>query len=238
MTTRSGSWSLNEALENPEGESTSEADRCVLYLKKSLQTGHLLPQQRLGEESIAQKLKMGRAAVRIAFERMVSTGLFVRLHRAGTFVRRLDIGEYRDMTEIRAILEGQAARLAARRATDDELRDLVAHAEDIENRLARLRGKTQRNWGQIQNLEIGFHTRVAHLSRNETLARILASQNLIRCCFVSQRRSGPTPVRTLTHVEVAAAVASRRPVLAEKAMRDHILVSLRNQLRSLLHSDE
>jgi len=53
---------------------SSQADRCAAELIKRIEKGVLRPNHRLGEESIAREIGIGRAPVRVAFERLVSAG--------------------------------------------------------------------------------------------------------------------------------------------------------------------
>ncbi len=209
-----------------------DADRCVEHLKEALRRGELRPGQRLGEESIARALKMGRAPVRIAFERLVCAGLFLRIHRSGTFVRQLSLPEYRDLMEVRALLESHAARLAAGRAEAPVLEELANLATELE--ALEEGGLTPEAWSELQRLEVAFHTRIAQISGNEVLCQTLDQQNVIRLCFV-ERRSPLAPARAeVPHRAVVEAIASRDGERAAQTMRRHILSGLQTLLTRTL----
>jgi DNA-binding GntR family transcriptional regulator len=94
-------------------------------LRADIVHGELRPNQRLVEVELADRLGVSRTPVREALQRLVLEGI-VRRDRAGWVVHEHSPEEIRAIYEVRAALEGYAAFLAARRASEDELRDLDA----------------------------------------------------------------------------------------------------------------
>src|SRR5258706_400235 len=105
---------------NSERESLLH-DHCTNEVLNQIRTGQLRPHQRLSELAMSKKLKVGRAAIRVAFDRLAWAGLLERVPRSGTYVRKLTIKEYFEVMEVRARLEGLAAALACRHLTAAEL---------------------------------------------------------------------------------------------------------------------
>ena len=52
--------------------------------------GRIRPGERLGEESLASRWKVGRSAVREALFRLEQDGILIRKPKVGTFVRKID----------------------------------------------------------------------------------------------------------------------------------------------------
>jgi DNA-binding GntR family transcriptional regulator len=208
---------------------SSQADRCAFLIAEEIRNGTLRPGQKIGEESVAKKLGTGRAPVRIAFERLVSAGVLNRVHRAGTFVRKISLGEYCELSDVRAVLEGLAARLACERSTPADLTRLEKMAIDMDARLPAMGAVATPDWREIVRAETEFHLEIARLSGNRILSRILAVQDLVRFCFqvgMALDLSYATSQEVVPHhLAVVRALASRDPDRAEKTMRDHVLLA-------------
>jgi DNA-binding GntR family transcriptional regulator len=211
----------------------SQADRCSAEIMNQVRNGTLRPSQKLGEESVAKKMKMGRAPVRIAFERLVSAGVLRRVHRAGTFVREVGLEEYCELLDIRTVLEGLAAHLAAERITPSELARLEKMAQEMDEMLPQLAASPSPDWGKIVQMEASFHAEIARLSGNRVLPRILAVQDLVRCCFhmgLSLNMPATQGEHIPQHRAVVRALASGDPDRAERTLRDHILLSKEQEI--------
>ncbi len=214
----------------------SQADRCAAEVIAQVRNGTLRPSQKLGEESVAKKMKMGRAPVRIAFERLVSAGILSRVHRSGTFVRKIGLEEYCQLLDVRAVLEGLASRLACERITPPELARLEEMAKEMDELLPNLAASASPDWGEVVKMEAEFHAEIARLSGNLVLPRILAVQDLVRCCFqMGVRLNMPATHgdHIPQHLEVVRALGSGDPDRAEKTLRDHILLSKEQEVLQL-----
>jgi DNA-binding GntR family transcriptional regulator len=214
----------------------SQADRCAFEITQQIRDGALRPGQKIGEESVAKKLGIGRAPVRIAFERLVSAGVLRRVHRAGTFVRKIGLEEFCELSDVRAVLEGLAARLACERITAPELARLEEKAKAMDHLLPKLMKSPAPDWREIVQLEAEFHAEIARLSGNRLLPRILAIQDLIWWCFqmgVSLRMSETQEKHIPQHREVVRALGSGDPDLAERTLRDHILLAKEEEVLKL-----
>src|SRR5579872_7579774 len=96
-------------------EHSSLHGQVVAELRQSILTGQLKPGERLVEERIADELGVSRNPVREAIRALASEGLVEVAARRGASVAVMSEQEARETIEVRALLEGQNARLAARR---------------------------------------------------------------------------------------------------------------------------
>jgi DNA-binding GntR family transcriptional regulator len=71
----------------------------------------------LHESDLARSLGVSRTPVREALSRLVEEGILTSSHRRGVQVVPTSLDEYVAWLEVREVLEGLAARLAAQRAT-------------------------------------------------------------------------------------------------------------------------
>ena len=81
---------------------------------------------RLDERALAEGLGISRTPVREALLRLESEGVVRAVPRRGVYVIRKTKAEIIEVILASAALEAMAARLAAERATDVEIADLVA----------------------------------------------------------------------------------------------------------------
>ncbi len=75
---------------------------------------------RLFEVSLAETLEISRTPVREALSRLAEEGLLDRLPNGGFVVRRFGYEDVIDSIELRGVMEGTAARLAAERGASPE----------------------------------------------------------------------------------------------------------------------
>ncbi|BDW90227.1 GntR family transcriptional regulator [Thalassospira tepidiphila] len=98
----------------------------VAYQKllAAIQHGELKPGTRIREVEVAERFGISRTPVRDAIRRLESDGLLIHLPRHGAVIRQLDHREVIELYEIREVLEGTAARYAARHASELEIAEL------------------------------------------------------------------------------------------------------------------
>src|SRR5690349_10811115 len=147
--------------------SANLSERAYEQLKAMAITYQLRPGERLAELDLAKRLKVSRTPIREALNRLVTEGFLTFTPNRGFQCRPLDAKEIFDLYEVRRSLEASAARLAVERASDDELDDLGRFLE-------RSRGVPEKTTVmELVRLDEEFHERVAILSRNAELLRIL-----------------------------------------------------------------
>src|SRR5258708_6982150 len=95
-------------------------DECYVRLREAIMREDFLPNERLIEMDLAQSLGAGRAAIRTALARLEQEGLVLRERYRGARVRLISEAEAIEILEVRAALEGLAARYAALNVTAEE----------------------------------------------------------------------------------------------------------------------
>ena len=141
--------------------SSQVKDRILTWIVQ----GDLPPGSRLVETRLAQQLGTSQAPIREALRDLATLGFIETQPYKGSWVRKPTKRELIEAVEVRAELEGLAARLAAVRRTDkcvDELEELLAAmAEAADNGDAH--EQAQKN--------TQFHARIIEATENETLQR-------------------------------------------------------------------
>jgi DNA-binding GntR family transcriptional regulator len=98
-------------------------------LEQDIVTGKFLPGERLDELTLARRFEVSRTPIREALLQLGASGLVEQHPHRGTFVVERTPAAIVEMFEVMAELEGMCGRLAARRATREHLRALVAAHE-------------------------------------------------------------------------------------------------------------
>jgi GntR family transcriptional repressor for pyruvate dehydrogenase complex len=135
----------------------------------------------------------------------------------------------RELMTVRKALEGKAAELAARAATQTDLEDIEMATEGI-RKAATIPGKIQTG--------LEFHHAVARASHNHLLARLVTS--LTDLFVASHRVTLQSKEAQLTavqdHHEICRAIQSRDPDCARRTMETHLDLT-EKQLGSLLQGE-
>jgi len=105
------------------------AERIVDQLRKALEdeivTGRLAPGTRLDEVSLAKRFEVSRTPIREALHQLSTSGLIEIRPRRGAIVTEVTTETLVEMFETMAEMEAICGRLATRRMSDDERRDLL-----------------------------------------------------------------------------------------------------------------
>ncbi len=199
-------------------ERGTEADEGYERLYQAILRGDFQPNERLIELDLAQLYNVGRAAIRTTLARLEQDGLVEREPNRGARVRAISEEEAVETLEARAVLEGLAARYAARNVTDADIADLRAIVGEMEARLAE---------GDLLGISEGntrLHSRLLQIANNKTVARLIERLHAqhIRSQFRLILVPGRPPRSVAEHRAIVEAVASRDPAAAEAAMRSHL----------------
>src|SRR3982750_2208863 len=97
-----------------------------LRLRRAILDGQVLPNERLVEADLTSRFKLGRAAVRTALARLEQDGPVEGEPFRGARARAISLEEAIEILEARAVVEGLAARHAARNATPADVAALRA----------------------------------------------------------------------------------------------------------------
>lgn len=164
---------------------TRISDAVAVELETRILEGSLKPGDRLpAERELATEMGVSRPSLREAIQKLVSKGLLVTRHGDGTVVTdRLEapfVDPWQDMLaghpmlqsdllEFRHMLEGEAARLAAERATDADIERIDAAFGKLDAAYAE---------GKLEiciDCDVAFHQAIAEASHNVLIGHLTAS---------------------------------------------------------------
>lgn len=141
-------------------------------LRRRIQSGALKPGDRLVEDRLAEEFGVSRNPVREAIRMLGADGLVELNARRGVYVAIPDPEKIQELVEIRAVLEGHNARLAARRRNPALLK-AVGRILD-RGKAALAKGKA----AALGPLNDDFHEALALASENESLSEMLGVMRL------------------------------------------------------------
>ena len=110
---------------------SSQLTETIVRIREMILRGKLVPGARVAEAPLAEMLGMSRTPVRQALPLLAQEGLLMEHETRGYVVRAFTAADIVDAIELRAVLEGLAARRVAERGASKALiRDLRACLED------------------------------------------------------------------------------------------------------------
>jgi GntR family transcriptional regulator of vanillate catabolism len=224
---------------NERAEVASQSDRAVVLLRELLLNGSFRSGERLTELGLVPRLKVSRTPVRHALTRLAHEGLLEELPRGGFKVRSFSVDEIWNAIELRGVLEGSAARLAAERlhhgAALDALRTLLVEMD-------RQLPATLTDFVDYIQLNDRFHRTLWTLSNNRMLVATI--EQVVRLPFaapgalvfgeaeeVEARRTAD--LAQAQHRAIVEAIAARQGARAEALAREHALIAWHNLQRAL-----
>lgn len=109
---------------------SKQGQRVLATLRSMIMSGELRPGERVAEIPVAKRLSVSRTPIRIAFSALEQEGLLIKAGARGYMVREITPLQISGAIEVRGVLEGLAARLAAERGLSAETRaELVESLE-------------------------------------------------------------------------------------------------------------
>lgn len=189
-----------------------------------LVSGHLRPGDHLVEPQLAEELGFSRTPLRSALTRLVGDGLLERRSHCGCFVARPTPEEFRQVFEVRAVLEPLAARLMAVSATGDDLRALGQLCEGL------TAARDALDMAAYNLHDFRFHRHIVRECGNRYLSGLGHAGALVLLSFMVPeyfeplpgKLPWPAPEAEDGHLAIYRAIITGNASGAEAAMREHI----------------
>ena len=204
----------------------SRSEHVYRRLRDAIQQGEFKSGHRVMEIEVAEWLKVSRTPVRDAIRRLESEGMLEHEPRNGLVVARLDRQAVMELYVMRETLEGTAARLCARHASDMEIQDLM----DLVERERQIQGDLE----ALPFHNRRFHQAVHRGAHNRYLEKSLAAINdlgLLGSPLMSLPHRAQAALAE--HGQIVEAIQRRDPDAAEEAARSHVRAAQRERLKRL-----
>jgi GntR family transcriptional regulator of vanillate catabolism len=208
----------------------SQTLRALLQMRELLLQGEFRPGERLREIPLAARLCVSRTPLRLVLDRLEQEGLLTARPTGGFVAAEFSVQDIHDGIEIRGVLEGTAARLAAERLSmPDELDGIRSCLVKIDKLLHRWNAGTDSLLKYIP-LNEDFHNRLMGLAKSHMLRRALdravmlpfASPNAFLLAH-AQKKEGEevVTISQMHHRAIVDAIGNRETTRAEALAREH-----------------
>jgi DNA-binding GntR family transcriptional regulator len=180
----------------------------------------IAPGSRVAVDSLVKKLGVSQTPIRQALARLESEGLVQKIHLLGySAAPLLQQKQFEELFSVRILLEPYLAGLAASYINDREIALLEALAGEMTEYRPR---DIRSDYGLFATKDSQFHTKIAAISRHQlaqdTLNRLHIHLHLFRLVF----HPSVTSEAIDEHAAILAALRSKDPDAAERAMRNHL----------------
>ena len=222
----------------------SQVDRAHMEIRSRILHGHFAPSERLSETALSEMLSVSRTPLREAMGRLVEEGLLERGPAGGCRVSSYSMQDIFDSNEIRGMMEGLAARLAAERGVDKKslqtCRRIISRLDDVLADLSAI------DFDAYVHLNAAFHGWIAAAADSAIISR-----EIERVCrlplaspsgFLSGQEDGPEfraslQIAQSQHHAIFDAIESGEGTRAEAMCREHARLARQN-LRQALSLDQ
>lgn len=157
-----------------------QVETVLKYIKEQLYSGQLQPGERLpAERRLAEQLRVGRAHVRAALQKLEFYGIVQTFPQSGTVVAQekmqvlermitdaLQIEQYdfASLVYVRELLEAEAVKLCARNRTEEDLAAIEAALKDCEEKFYT---------DERVSKDFAYHQALARGAHNPVIASLL-----------------------------------------------------------------
>ncbi len=192
-------------------------------MRASILTGAYGPEERLIEEQLAERLGVSRTPIRQALTRLEAEGLVELAPNRGARVRSFSVADVWDIYDLRAVLEGHAARRAAGRLGGDELARLQELAGEMEGLASRFEDHEE-EIRTLVALNQEFHGAIVEATRNKRLRRLISRTVEIPLMFKTFFWYTPHErvISNHYHRKILHALEEGDEDRAEIVMREHV----------------
>lgn len=219
----------------------------VERLREAILAGELRPGVRLVERQLGEWLGISQVSVREALQQLEHEGLVIKKANTATHVTELTMTGFREILEVRLLLEPFVVSQASRKLTAADDRELQKLVDQIDSAIAR------KNQYELSRADFRFHQLTWQLSGNETIAKILNHTCNPYYSFVmilaglpakeGRERFQSEPAllgyfeldletRYQSHQVLLDTIREGDAQQVERAIRDHVLVTWRSLFNS------
>jgi DNA-binding GntR family transcriptional regulator len=187
-------------------------------LREQIFSHELAPGSWLDEQSLAIAFGISRTPMREAIKVLASEGLVTTKMNKGAYVTEVDRRDLEQIFTVLSLLEGQAAKETAIKATEAQLTQL----DNLHHRLEK--AAADRDLEQFFEINVKFHELIQEIAGNKWMNGVI--EDLRKVLKLQRRdslsRSGRLLSSLVEHREILQSILKRDPLAAELAMRKHL----------------
>ncbi len=194
------------------------SEKAYHLIKEKIVTLELPPLSVIDEQDLREDLGLGRTPIREALHRLAAEGLVIIAPRRGMFVADISITDLQKVFEVRIVMEGLCARLAAERATDRQINHMAAVFKELDC-------VPEEDTDKLMFIDQQLHELLYEAAANEFLADSLCRLHTLslRLWYLVLNQLGDLKQSIAEHGEVIDALEARDGVRAERSIQEHII---------------
>lgn len=203
-----------------QGDSQTQRLSDAVYetMLDAIISGKLKPGTSVSEVSLARQLNVSRTPVHDAMRQLAKDGLVKQRANHRAVIAEFTAADIHDLYQMRKLLEGEAARLAASGMDRTTLAGLRASADHL------ARTRNEPNWVELwADFDEEFHSAIAKASGSPRLWQDITRYHLLHRGF---NKLSTTPEglehALVEHTRILDAIEKRDPEEARKAMVEHL----------------
>ncbi|MGQ4273780.1 GntR family transcriptional regulator [Terrihabitans sp. B22-R8] len=210
---------------NGDREGSTRSVSITEDLRCAILAGEFQPGERMLEVSLSERLNVSRTPIRAALHSLAGEGLLDHFPNRGYYVREFSLDEIMQAYEIRATLEGLAAKRAAQIGLSDAERDIIETALREGDDLLSKPELEPSARSAYADINVAFHSAIHQAGQSRMLRDMLrmsqqvapsSHRNVIAFEHPDVRR------RHDDHHRIYEAVLYRDGARAEMLMRNHV----------------
>ena len=185
-------------------------------IKRMVDEGELKPGEKINKKVLAELLGVSQTPINEALSKLAGEKILEQRSREGFFIYQYTYLELSQLFELRASIEGMAARLCVEHMQDDEISQI---SKLFDNFALPLSAKRQRDY---YNADKQFHESLVKCSRNPFLVDIFVSSGY----FSKSNQKGllrPAEDTLPEHTMIINAIKNRDAHLAQELIIIHFL---------------
>ena len=188
-------------------------------LREAIFAHELAPGSWIDEQALAIQYGISRTPMREAIKVLAAEGLITMKMRRGAYVTEVSKSDLNQIFTVLALLEGQACRETAQKATDRQLETLDSIHLKLE------RAAADRDVELFFDINQTFHDKILEICGNPWMTGVVAD---LRKVLKLQRRDSLTKRGRLEsslqeHRKLLSALLAKDPALSEQCMKEHLL---------------
>jgi DNA-binding GntR family transcriptional regulator len=204
----------------------SQSEEAYLRIRERIVSLGMPPGSVVHEGRLREELRIGRTPIREALQRLARENLVRSIPHRGTFVTDVNITDLARITEVRVVLEGHAARLAAQRLSDraslSTLVEVLEEGPSLDQR-------------ELMRLDQQIHRQIYRAARNTFLEATLEQYfNLsLRLWYLVLDRQHGLREAVEEHASLLHAILAGDAAGADESMRRHV-TGFEREIRKVL----
>lgn len=199
------------------------SDHVAGMIRKMIFNGTLNPGERINQAQLAEKLEISRGPIREALRLLQNEGLIKHETNKGTFVTTLSRQDQYEIYTLRALLEGEAAHLAAKNLTPSDY-------EKLEELIDRFREFTlEEDLENLAKIDLEFHKKIVSKSGNVRLINMHQQLDTqVGAMFLTVANLVPVRINQLVnnHIILLEALKDKNDQRIKKAFTEHYVSTL------------